>query len=55
MAEEQEKDKLMMAAEGGEVRYQEGGEVDVPEYLRRPEEDIEEEEFKVEHVVQKWT
>jgi hypothetical protein len=52
MAEEQEKDKLMMAAEGGEVRYQEGGEVDVPEYLRRPEEDIEEEEFKVEDVTE---
>tara|TARA_R100001510_G_C7653888_1_gene212401 strand:- start:696 stop:3230 length:2535 start_codon:yes stop_codon:yes gene_type:complete len=53
MAEEQEKDKLMMAAEGGEVRYQEGGEVyDVPEYLRRPEEDIEEEDFQIEQVVQ---
>ena len=52
MAEEQEKDKLMMAAEGGEVRYQEGGEVDVPEYLRRPEEDIEEEEFRVEDVTE---
>ena len=52
MAEEQEKDKLMMAAEGGEVRYQEGGEVDVPEYLRRPEEDFEEEDFRVEDVTQ---
>ena len=53
IAEEQEKDKLMMAADGGEVKYQEGGEVyDVPEYLRRPEEDIVEEDFRIEQVVE---
>ena len=53
IAEEQEKDKLMMAAHGGEVKhYEEGGEVyDVPEYLRRPEEDIVEEDFRIEQVV----
>ena len=52
IAEEQEKEKLMMAADGGEVKYQEGGEVyDVPEYLRRPEEDIVEEDFRIEQVV----
>ena len=53
IAEEQEKEKLMMAADGGEVKYQEGGEVyDVPEYLRRPEEDIVEEDFRIEQVVE---
>jgi hypothetical protein len=52
MAEEQEKDKLMMAAEGGEVNYQEGGEVNVPQFLRRPEDDMQEEEFKLQDVTQ---
>jgi len=34
MAERQEKDKMMLAAEGGEVRYRNGGEVDaLPDYL----------------------
>ena len=48
-----EKTKEMSKAEGGEIRYQEGGEVyDVPEYLRRPEEDFEEEDFRVEDVTQ---
>ena len=53
IAEEQEKDKLMMAAHGGEVKhYEEGGEVyDIPEYLQRPEEDIVEEDFRIEEVV----
>jgi hypothetical protein len=53
IAEEQEKDKLMMAAHGGEVKhYEEGGEVyDIPEYLQRPEEDIVEEDFRIEQVV----
>ena len=34
MAERQEKDEMMLAAEGGEVRYRNGGEVDaLPDYL----------------------
>tara|TARA_Y100001938_G_scaffold12697_1_gene15853 strand:- start:1756 stop:4698 length:2943 start_codon:yes stop_codon:yes gene_type:complete len=48
-----EKTKKMAKAEGGEIGYQNGGEVfDVPEYLRRPEENIEEEDFRIEDVTQ---
>ena len=38
--------------DGGEVNYQEGGEVNVPQFLRRPEDDMQEEEFKLQDVTQ---
>jgi len=47
-----EKTKKMAKAEGGEVNYQNGGEVNVPQFLRRPEDDMQEEEFKIQDVTQ---
>ena len=52
MAERQEKDEMMLAAEGGEVRYRNGGEVyDVPEYLQRPKEN-EPQDFMLEDITE---
>ncbi len=52
MAERQEKDKMMLAAEGGEVRYRNGGEVyDVPDYLQRPKQN-EPQDFMIEDITE---
>jgi hypothetical protein len=47
-----EKTKEMSKAEGGEIRYQEGGEVyDVPEYLQRPKQN-EPQDFMLEDITE---